>query len=114
MTTATQMDRTQHSSSAPAQANESVRKWVQECVELCQSNNVVWCDGSKAEADRLYEKGVREGTLIKLNQQRLPGCYLHRSNPNDVARSEHLTFICTPSADMAGRRITGWSRRRRM
>src|SRR6266496_1082149 len=102
MTTATQMDRTQHSSSAPAQANESVRKWVQECVELCQSNNVVWCDGSKAEADQLLEQGVRDGTLIKLNQEKLPGCYLHRSNQNDVARSEHLTFICTPSEDMAG------------
>src|SRR5437867_1496191 len=102
MTTAAQMDRTQHSSSAPAAANECVRKWVQECVELCQPDNTVWCDGSKAEADRLYEQGVREGALIKLNQQKLPGCYLHRSNPNDVARSEHLTFICTPSADMAG------------
>src|SRR5437879_13730988 len=49
-----------------------------------------------------FEQGVREGVFIRLNQEKLPGCYLHRSNPNDVARSEHLTFICTPSEEMAG------------
>src|SRR5881628_3611342 len=48
------------------------------------------------------EQGVKDGTFVKLNQDKLPGCFLHRSNPNDVARSEHLTFICTPSQDMAG------------
>ena len=101
--TTTQMNRPQSKSSPiPAQANETVRKWVAESAELCHPDRIVWCDGSKSEADALYEQAVNEGVLIKLNQQKLPGCYLHRSNPNDVARSEHLTFICTPSADMAG------------
>src|SRR4051794_946171 len=68
----------------PSHVSECVRKWVQECAELCQPSRVVWCDGSKSEADLLYDQGVREGVLIKLNQQKLPGCYLHRSNPNDV------------------------------
>ena len=86
----------------PAGANPAVRQWVQECVQLCEPDEVIWCDGSAQERDSLLRRGVREGVLIELNQQKLPGCYLHRSNPNDVARSEQLTFICTPSEDMAG------------
>jgi len=83
-------------------SNVYVRQWINRCVELCQPDNIVWCDGSPAERQRLLEQGVREGIFIKLNQQKLPGCYLHRSNPNDVARTEHLTFICTPAQDQAG------------
>src|SRR5205823_6305719 len=56
----------------------------------------------KAERDALLELGVKEGVFVKLNQQKLPGCYYHRSNPNDVARSEQMTYICTPSQDVAG------------
>jgi phosphoenolpyruvate carboxykinase (GTP) len=63
---------------------------------------VYWCDGSEAQRQELLARAVAENVLIKLNQQKLPNCYLHRSNPNDVARTEQLTFICTPSADMAG------------
>src|SRR4051812_46151108 len=87
---------------APPQVNECVRRFIQEAIDLCQPDAVVWCDGSRAERDRLLEQGVKEGVFVKLNEQKLPGCYYHRSNPNDVARSEHLTFICAPSQDTAG------------
>ena len=86
----------------PAQVNDHVRRWVAECIDLCKPDRVVWCDGSKAERDALLEQGVKEGVFVKLNQQKLPGCYYHRSNPNDVARSEQMTYICTPSQDVAG------------
>jgi phosphoenolpyruvate carboxykinase (GTP) len=82
--------------------NKTVRAWLDECIELCAPDQVYWCNGTSHERQNLINQAVRAGTLIKLNQEKLPGCYLHRSNQNDVARSEHLTFICTPSADMAG------------
>jgi phosphoenolpyruvate carboxykinase (GTP) len=82
--------------------NRHVQKWIEQCVELCQPDNVFWCDGSPEEKQTLLNRGVKDGVLIELNQQKLPNCYLHRSNPNDVARSEQATFICTPSQDMAG------------
>ena len=89
--------------SAPApNINAHVGRWIDKCVELCQPDRIHWCDGSAEEKQALLERGVQEGVLIRLNQQKLPGCYLHRSNPNDVARTEQLTFICTPSHDMAG------------
>jgi phosphoenolpyruvate carboxykinase (GTP) len=83
-------------------ANDYVRAWVEECAQLCKPDKIVWCDGSAEEKQRLIEQGVQDGTFIKLNQEKLPGCYLHRSNQNDVARSEHLTFICGPNEDLAG------------
>src|SRR5213080_2855410 len=82
--------------------NPHVRRWIEECVALCKPDNIYYCNGSLEERQALFEQGVKDGTFIRLNQQKVPGCYLHRSNPNDVARSEHLTFICTPSQDMAG------------
>jgi phosphoenolpyruvate carboxykinase (GTP) len=87
---------------APAGLPGVVKRWVEECVKLCQPGDVFWCDGSGQEKSALLARGVKEGALIPLNHQKLPGCYLHRSNPNDVARSEQCTFICTPSQDMAG------------
>jgi phosphoenolpyruvate carboxykinase (GTP) len=89
-------------SPVPANINECVRRWVRESAELCHPDRIVWCDGSKSEREAMLVHAVNEGTLIQLDQQRLPGCYYHRSNPNDVARSEHLTFICSPSQDTAG------------
>src|SRR5665213_901652 len=80
----------------------SATKWIAQCISLCQPNDVVWCDGGEGQKRDLLERAVREGVVIRLNQQKLPGCYLHRSNPNDVARTEQLTFICTASEDMAG------------
>jgi phosphoenolpyruvate carboxykinase (GTP) len=94
--------RTDTAAGGPDGANEHVRQWVEQCAGLCRPDRVLWCDGSEEEYQRLLEQGMREGMFIKLNQQKLPGCYLHRSSPNDVARSEQSTFICTPSEDMAG------------
>jgi phosphoenolpyruvate carboxykinase (GTP) len=77
-------------------------KWVDEAAALTQPPRVVWCDGSKAEYDSLIEAMLRDGTLIGLNQRTYPNCYLHRSHPQDVARTEQLTFICTRDKDDAG------------
>ncbi len=63
---------------------------------------VVYCDGSKAERDRLIAECLASGELIELNQEKLPGCYLHRSAAHDVARTEHLTFVSTSIQEDAG------------
>jgi phosphoenolpyruvate carboxykinase (GTP) len=63
---------------------------------------VLWCDGSQAENDRLVTEMLRDGTYIQLNEKTHPRCYLHRSNANDVARTENLTFICTRTKETAG------------
>jgi phosphoenolpyruvate carboxykinase (GTP) len=81
---------------------QSVEQWINECITLCQPEKIHVCNGSLRERRELIEEGVRQGVFIPLNQQRRPGCYLHRSNPNDVARTEQCTFICTPSQDMCG------------
>ncbi len=82
--------------------NQGLLQWVSRCARMTQPDRIVWCDGSEEEKKRLTEQAVKEGILIPLNQEKLPGCYLHRSNPNDVARVEHLTFICTPNKTDAG------------
>jgi phosphoenolpyruvate carboxykinase (GTP) len=71
-------------------------------ARLCQPDHVVWCDGSETEKRKLLQQAVDDGVLIPLNPKKRPGCYLHRSHPNDVARVEHLTFICTPTSEEAG------------
>jgi phosphoenolpyruvate carboxykinase (GTP) len=82
--------------------NATLQSWVEEMAKLTQPDRIYWCDGSEAEKRRLTEEAVASNVLIPLNQQKRPGCYLHRSNPNDVARVEHLTFICTPTKEQAG------------
>lgn len=82
--------------------NAHVCKWVDEVAALCEPDNIFWCDGSEAERDYLYAEAVRQGVLIKLNQEKWSGCYYHRSNPNDVARVEHCTYLCWDHADDAG------------
>jgi phosphoenolpyruvate carboxykinase (GTP) len=82
--------------------NAALQSWVEEMAKLTQPDRIYWCDGSEAEKRRLTEEAVASNVLIPLNQQKRPGCYLHRSNPNDVARVEHLTFICTPTKEQAG------------
>jgi phosphoenolpyruvate carboxykinase (GTP) len=77
-------------------------KWVDETAALTQPSRTVWCDGSKAEYDSLIEGMLADGTLIQLNARTFPNCYLHRSHPQDVARTEQLTFICTRERDQAG------------
>ncbi|HYR56919.1 MAG TPA: phosphoenolpyruvate carboxykinase (GTP) [Myxococcaceae bacterium] len=82
--------------------NVHLNSWVAEVAKLTKPANIVWCDGSEQERHRFTEQAVAAGTLIPLNPQKLPGCYLHRSHPNDVARVEHLTFICTKTQQAAG------------
>ena len=82
--------------------NVHLTKWIDEMAGLCKPDHVVWLDGSEEEKKRLLEQAVAEGVLHQLDQKKLPGCYYARSNPNDVARVEHLTFICTPTKDEAG------------
>ncbi len=77
-------------------------RWVEETAGLTKPARVEWCDGSKAEYDRLVETMLQDGTLLPLNQSTYPGCYLHRSHPSDVARTEQLTFICTTHKDDTG------------
>jgi phosphoenolpyruvate carboxykinase (GTP) len=89
-------------SASPATEHAGVREWVGEMIELCTPDQVVWCDGSEEEKERLTQEAIDAGVLIKLNPKKLPGCYLHRSNPNDVARVEDCTFICTRTPDAAG------------
>jgi len=79
-----------------------VEKWVDEAAALTQPSRIVWCDGSKAEYDELVEAMLRDGTLLPLNSRTYPSCYLHRSHPSDVARTEQLTFICTREREGAG------------
>jgi phosphoenolpyruvate carboxykinase (GTP) len=82
--------------------NPHLRQWLAECVELCQPDQVRVLDGSPAEKQGLLKQAVAEGVLIRLNQDKLPACYLHRSHSNDVARTEHCTYICTPAENLAG------------
>jgi phosphoenolpyruvate carboxykinase (GTP) len=83
-------------------ATTKAEKWVAEAAGLTNPDRVVSCDGSKAEFDRTIEDMRRDGTLIPLNPKTYPNCYLHRSHPSDVARTEQLTFICTRNKDDAG------------
>jgi phosphoenolpyruvate carboxykinase (GTP) len=79
-----------------------VEKWVDDTAGLTSPRHVVWCDGSAPEYDRLVDDMLRDGTLLALNPRTYPRCYLHRSHPSDVARTEQLTFICTRTRDDAG------------
>ncbi len=82
--------------------NKFVQKFVDENVELCQPEKVVLIDGSNEQLEALRAEAVATGEMIKLNQELLPGCYLHRTLPNDVARVEGRTFICTEKQETAG------------
>jgi phosphoenolpyruvate carboxykinase (GTP) len=82
--------------------NPQLTAWVDAMAKLTKPDAVVWCDGTEEERARFTAEAVKSGVLIPLNQEKLPGCYLHRSNPNDVARVENLTFICTSTKEEAG------------
>ena len=83
-------------------ANQAVLDWVQDVAKLTQPENIFWCDGSDRENEFLVEQSLQQNVLIKLNERKVPRSYLHRSNPNDVARVEQFTFICTPTKEEAG------------
>ena len=82
--------------------NPNILKWIDKCVALCKPDNIVWIDGSKTQLDDLTAQTVADGTLLPLNPEKLPGCYLHRTAPSDVARVEHRTFICSEKQEDAG------------
>jgi phosphoenolpyruvate carboxykinase (GTP) len=89
-------------SGKPLTKSDDLVQWVEQMARMTKPDRIVWCDGSDEEKHRLTEEAVARGILIPLNPQKLPGSYLHRSNPNDVARVEQLTFICTPTKEEAG------------
>jgi phosphoenolpyruvate carboxykinase (GTP) len=82
--------------------NKYVRVWADKVIDHVQPDEVVWCDGSDEQQQQFFARGIHEGIFIELDQEKLPGCYLHRSDPSDVARTEKSTFICTPDEDSAG------------
>jgi phosphoenolpyruvate carboxykinase (GTP) len=82
--------------------DKKLKAWVEKMSRMCQPDKVVWIDGSDAQRRWLEEEASKEGEIIPLNQQRLPHCFLHRTKPDDVARTEHLTFICTKRKRDAG------------
>jgi phosphoenolpyruvate carboxykinase (GTP) len=82
--------------------NVALRKWVDEVASLTRPDRIRWCDGSDQEYQELVAQMVASGDMIPLNPKTYPNCYLHRSDPTDVARVEHLTFVCTPGREEAG------------
>ena len=79
-----------------------LEKWVEEAARLTKPERIVWCDGSEAENQRIIGEMLKQGDSLQLNEKTYPNCYLHRSSPNDVARTEHLTFICARTKDDVG------------
>ena len=82
--------------------NPNVNKWVDEMIALTQPDKVVWIDGSEEQLQALRDEAISTGEMIKLNQDEYPGCLYHRTKPNDVARVEDRTFICTKTKEEAG------------
>ena len=83
-------------------ANKSVLSWINEKIDLVKPDKVVWIDGSDEQIEALRAEACSTGEMIKLNQELLPDCYLHRTAVNDVARVEGRTFICAPTKEEAG------------
>lgn len=79
-----------------------LQAWVEQVAELTQPEKILWCDGSAEENELLIQRQLASGILLELNPETHPNCYLHRSDPNDVARVEHLTFVCTSAKEDAG------------
>ena len=73
-----------------------LEQWVEQAANIARPKQIVWCDGSSREREQMIETLVAEGQTFRLNEQTYPDCILSRSDPGDVARTEQLTFICTP------------------
>ena len=79
-----------------------LEKWVESVARMTRPAQIQWCDGSEGEAARMEDQLVREGQTFPLNEKTYPNCFLHRSDPSDVARTEKVTFICTNDREDAG------------
>ncbi|MGB5132849.1 MAG: hypothetical protein WBO00_09560, partial [Steroidobacteraceae bacterium] len=90
------------SQSIPRQAPPELQRWVEQVALRTRPERVHWCDGSDDEYRLLIRQMLASNDLHELNPATHPGCYLHRSNPSDVARVEHLTFVCSGQQDDAG------------
>ncbi|MCM8763289.1 MAG: phosphoenolpyruvate carboxykinase (GTP) [Candidatus Omnitrophica bacterium] len=82
--------------------HKKLKNWIRQVSRLCKPDNIVWIDGSESQKKQLEEIAKSTGELIQLNQEKLPDCFLHRTAKDDVARTEHLTFICTKKKRDAG------------
>ncbi len=82
--------------------NKKVLEFVNESAKLTTPDNIVWIDGSEKQLNELRAQALATGEIIKLNEELLPGCFLHRTHPNDVARVEGRTFICSRREEDAG------------
>ena len=82
--------------------DKKLKDWVNKMARICQPDEIVWIDGSDAQREQIEKEALATGEIIQLNQEKLPGCFLHRTAPDDVARTEHLTFICTKRKRDAG------------
>ena len=87
--------------------NKYILSWIEEMAKMCRPDSIVWIDGGDEQAEKLRAEACASGEMIKLDQEKLPGCYLHRTAINDVARVEGRTFICTSKKEDAGN-INNW------
>ena len=92
----------QSDSSVPLSSNKHLLQWVKKMADICQPKSIHWVDGSQSEYDTLCAQMVQSGTFTKLNEKLWPGCFYAKSDPNDVARVEDRTFICSLSKEAAG------------
>ncbi len=86
----------------PLTAHQKLNEWIDEMAAMCQPDKIVLIDGSEEQKQALTRKACSTGEILELNQEKLPGCYYHRTAVNDVARVEHLTYICTSLKEDAG------------
>ena len=87
--------------------NMHILEWIEKMAEMCRPDSIIWVDGSENQAEALRKEACATGEMIKLNEEKLPNCYLHRTAVNDVARVEGRTFICTSKKEDAGN-INNW------
>ena len=97
----------------PLSENPHLLAWIDECARLCKPDRVVWCDGSEEEKERLTTEAVAQGVLIPLNQEKLPGCYLHRSHPATSRAWSTSRSSARRRRRRPARTTTGWRRARR-